>query len=339
MRFAFTDDQLAFRDAVKSLFDAECGPAVVRASWESESGLNPGLWEKLGDMGVLGILAPEVMGGLGLSFIDLILILEEAGYAGLPDPIVEHVAVALPLLVELRADDRIVADAIAGREVVGVSGFDMSPYVLQANVCRTLIARTSDGTSIVESPGANTERLETIDRSVRMFRVSGLRSSQESPTGAVGPAESAGLASAAFNRGALGTAAVLVGAARRCLDLTVGYISQREQFGVPVGSFQGLKHQMATALMQLEFARPAVYRAAQSITSNESTVDRDVSMAKAMASDAARLVARTSLQAHGAIGYTVEYDLHLWFKRIFTLAPMWGDSAWHTDRVGVALGI
>ena len=147
------------------------------------------------------------------------------------------------------------------------------------------------------------------------------------------------LTGSAFNRGALGTAAVLVGLARYCLDLTVDYISQRQQFGVPVGSFQGLKHQMASALMQLEFARPVVYRAADSISRQAATVDRDVSMAKAMAADAAKLVARTSLQAHGAIGYTVEYDLHMWFKRIFALAPTWGTTQWHMNRVGQAIGI
>jgi alkylation response protein AidB-like acyl-CoA dehydrogenase len=339
MRFAFTLDQLAFRDAAKALFASECPPAVVRSSWESATGLNPGLWGRLGEMGVLGLLVPEASGGLGLSMIDMVLIVEEAGYAGLPDPLVEHAVVAAPLLARIEPDGRLLVDAVNGANVIAVAGFDRSEYVVHAEHASAMLACGVDGIRLTR-PIAKPVRLATVDAALRLYELGdpGARSGAGPRAGLSGDAAVAA-AGSAFNRGALGTAAFLIGAARRCLDLTVGYISERQQFGVPVGSFQGLKHQLATALMQLEFSRPAVYRAAQSITDAASGSDRDVSMAKAMASDAAKLVARTSLQAHGAIGYTVEYDLHLWFKRIFALAPTWGDSAWHTDRVGRALGI
>jgi alkylation response protein AidB-like acyl-CoA dehydrogenase len=123
------------------------------------------------------------------------------------------------------------------------------------------------------------------------------------------------------------------------LDMTVVHVTQREQFGVPIGSFQAVKHHLADAVMQLRFARPAVHRAAWSIANGESTRDRDVSMAKAMASDAAALVARKALQCHGAIGYTVEYDLHLYLKRTWALASAWGSAAWHRARVADAIGV
>ena len=132
---------------------------------------------------------------------------------------------------------------------------------------------------------------------------------------------------------ALAAAAQLVGLAQRMLDMTVGYVKERKQFGVPVGSFQAVKHQLADAVKEISFARPAVWRAAASLEV------RDISMAKAMASDAALLAGRKALQCHGAIGYTEEADLHLFLKRSWALARSWGDASWHRDRIGRALGI
>jgi len=122
------------------------------------------------------------------------------------------------------------------------------------------------------------------------------------------------------------------------LDLTVGYVNERHQFGKPIGSFQAVKHHLADAALALELTRPAVWRAAWSVAHDEATRARDVSMAKAMASDTAEQVSRHALQCHGAIGYTVEADLHLYLKRTWALARSWGDSAHHTDRVADALG-
>jgi hypothetical protein len=132
---------------------------------------------------------------------------------------------------------------------------------------------------------------------------------------------------------ALASAAQLVGLGQRMLDMTVGYVRQRQQFGVPIGSFQAVKHQLADSLKELAFARPAVWRAAASLE------PRDISMAKAMASDAASFVARRALQCHGAIGYTVEYDLHRYLKHTWVLARSFGDAAWHRDRIAKELHI
>jgi hypothetical protein len=134
-------------------------------------------------------------------------------------------------------------------------------------------------------------------------------------------------------RAALAAAAQLVGLGQRMLDMTVDYVRQRQQFGVPIGSFQAVKHQLADSLKELAFARPAVWRAASSLE------PRDISMAKAMASDAASFVARRALQCHGAIGYTVEYDLHRYLKLTWVLARSQGDAAWHRDRIAKELHI
>lgn len=134
-------------------------------------------------------------------------------------------------------------------------------------------------------------------------------------------------------RAALAAAARLVGLGQRMLDMTVEYVTQREQFGVPIGSFQAVKHQLADSLKELAFARPAVWRAAASLE------PRDISMAKAMASDAASFIARRALQCHGAIGYTVEYELSRYLKQTWVLARSFGDAAWHRDRIAKELHI
>ena len=98
MRFAFTDEQLAFRDAVRELLEKECTPRHVRDAWTNETGRVPGLWEQLHEMGVVGMLAPEEKGGLGLTMVDLVLILEETGRHAVPEPIVETAASGVPVL-------------------------------------------------------------------------------------------------------------------------------------------------------------------------------------------------------------------------------------------------
>ena len=123
------------------------------------------------------------------------------------------------------------------------------------------------------------------------------------------------------------------------VDVTVDYVGQREQFGKVVGSFQAVKHHMSNALLAVEFARPMVYVAAYAVANATPHRDREVSIAKAMASDAADRVCRLALQCHGAIGYTFEYDLHLWMKRAWALSTAWGDAPFHQDRVATALGL
>jgi alkylation response protein AidB-like acyl-CoA dehydrogenase len=144
-------------------------------------------------------------------------------------------------------------------------------------------------------------------------------------------------AALAADRGALATAAQLVGLADRMVETTVEYVRARHQFGVPVGSFQAVKHHLADARLGLEFARPLVYRAAASVASHDADRTTHVSMAKVSANDAAQRSARAALQCHGAIGYTTEHDLHLFMKRSWALSRAWGDTTWHLRRVARAI--
>jgi hypothetical protein len=121
------------------------------------------------------------------------------------------------------------------------------------------------------------------------------------------------------------------------LDVSVDYAKQRSQFGRVIGSYQAIKHKLADVHIALELARPLVYGAALSLADHSPDADRDVSAAKAAASDAALLSARTSLQTHGAIGYTAEHDLSQWLLRVQALRSAWGDPTSHRRRVLEAL--
>ena len=302
MKFSFDDDQLAFRDAVRDLLAKELDVRIPARS----------VWDALAEMGVLSILVPEDAGGMGLDERWLVLLLEETGYAGLPQPIVETAAVAMPLVA---------GDIEPGALITTDLGGPIVPWAADADWVLL------DGPLRITEE-VRFEQVATVDEHRRAARVTG--------EGRVLEGADRDLA---FDRGAWGQAAFLVGLAQRMLDITVAYVSERQQFGVPVGSFQAVKHHLADAALQLAFARPAVYRAAWSLASDDSNRARDVSMAKAMASDAALLAGRKALQCHGAIGYTEEADLHLYLKRSWALARSWGDGAWHRDRIGTALGV
>jgi alkylation response protein AidB-like acyl-CoA dehydrogenase len=342
--FGFDDDQLAFRDAARDLFDKECTAAVVRGAWDAAPGaLDRGVWDLLAEMGVVATLVPEANDGRGLDERALVLVLEEAGRAGLPHPLVDTAAVAAPLVAG-GVTGHATADGSTGPGPAGIPdahGLGMvatdlaGPHVACAADADWLLLHDPAARTLhlVDPVAAVLTPVDTVDRARRAATVDW----QPTPESQI--TDDPAAVDLAFDRGAFGSAAVLVGLGQRMLDMTVAYVTEREQFGVPIGSFQAVKHHLADALKELAFARPAVYRAAHSLATGADTRARDVSMAKAMASDAAAFVGRQALQCHGAIGYTVEHDLQLYLKRTWALAAAWGDAAWHRDRVARAIGI
>jgi hypothetical protein len=298
MRFAFSAEQLAFRDAVRDLLTKECTPAHVRDAWTNATGRVPGLWDRFVGMGIVGMLVPERAGGLGLTMVDLVLLLEETGRHAVPEPIVETAAFGAPLL---------------GRADLTVStAHELAPWADTADVVITAFRRFDPRTcELLPRP--------SVDGSRRLFAARGPSQPVE------------GDLEGAYCRGVCGNAAQLCGLAERMLELTTGYVAERKQFGVPVGSFQAVKHHLADARIALEFTRPLVYRAAVTLDA------ASTSMAFAKAADTALATARAALQCHGAIGYTTEYDLHLYMKRAWALARSWGDARFHRSRVAAAI--
>jgi alkylation response protein AidB-like acyl-CoA dehydrogenase len=336
MHFAFAEEHLRFRDSVRGMLERVCPPSAVRAVWESEHAHDGGRWQKLAELGVLGLLVPENVGGLGLDEVAMILPLEETGRAALPEAVVDSATVAAPLLAGL--PDRPFADSwlarIATGDAVITVGCDRNPWVSHADVAHLLLLAHADEIHAVPPANVRLERRPHLDGAQRFFRVSWAPSAR-TVVAAGEPVRA--LVAAAVDRGALGTAAQLLGVAQRLIDEAVRYATQREQFGRAIGSFQAIKHMLATAQVRLEFARPVVYRAAFGVARGLATGSRDVSHAKIVAADAAALAARTALQVHGAIGYTWEVDLHIWMKRAWALEAVWGTSGWHRARVAAAV--
>ncbi len=301
MRFSFTDDQQAFADALRDLLTKECPPSLVRGVWEDHSGHSPALWGKLGEMGVLGLMADAEM-------VDTILLFQEMGRAAVPGPVVEHAAVVVPAL----GADPAYAGLLDGSLVATAAGFDGSSYVAHAAVSDIVL--TPEGIR----RGFTVVDLEGIDGGRKLASIEG---------GTTEPLPAGFDAAAAYDRGAVAMAAYLVGLGERMIDIAAEYARQREQFGKPIGAFQAVKHLLADALQQVEFAKPVTYAAAWSMAPHE------VSMAKALASEAAYRASRSSMQVHGGIGYTWEADLQLWMKKAWALNRAWGDPTTHRRRV------
>lgn len=332
MRFAFTEDQLLFRDTVAELFAKECPPEKVRWSWEDPVGRDEGTWAALAEMGVTGLTVPESFGGMGMNEIDLLPILTEAGRCAYPGPLVETVAVAAPMLADVAPGA--VADAwlprIADGSAIVTVQLEGQPYVNDMHIADLLIAQRGDRLFAIPADRVRSTAQVSVDGARRPFSVEW----DEADAELVVSGE-AGIQAAdrAFDRGAAATAAQLIGLGEQMITMTVSYVVDRKQFGVPIGSFQAVKHHLADAELKVSFARPAVWAAAYGLASGSTEIAREVSMAKCFASDAAEVVARKALQTHGAIGYTTEHDLHFWLKRSWALASSWGDAMWHRRRV------
>ncbi len=319
MRFAFTDDQKMLRDTVREVLQRECAPEVVRAAWEGRPQGARAVWGTLAETGVIGMTASEEAGGMGMSELDLLLPLEETGYAALPGPIVDTVAVGIPLLEAAGTD---------AQKEQWLEDRPMVPYAASADV---LIAERGGAAYCVPITEVSVSPEQSVDRARELGRVSfelsaGYRMREDvnaSPLLALGR-----------ERAALGTAAQLIGLCRRMLDMAVQYAKDREQFGKPIGAQQAIKHRLANALIEQEFARPPVYRAGWSLATSARDAEVDVSLAKIYAGQAAKFVAKEALQVHGAIGYTIECDLHMWMKRAWALAAAHGDAAHHRERIG-----
>ena len=324
-------------------------------------------------MGVLGLTVPEAHGGLGMSDDDLVGIIIECGHAGLPDPVADTAGVAPTVLSAVAAGDSAGGEAAAAwlERIAGgasvVVGFGPDPLVAGAPTADGILVFSGDpvsgaqqaspavhlldtaGSDAAGSDAAGSDAAGSDGRGAQGLAVTGLESVDGaralarvswSPEPAAVLAEGAAAArleATAFDRTAVLHAALLLGLSTRMLEMTVEYVGERRQFGVPVGSFQAVKHRLADAALGVEFAEPLVRHAAHLLDPARGAAPDEVavaaSMAKSRASRAALAASEAALQCHGAIGYTVEADLHLFMKRAWALARSHGDAEWHLGRV------
>lgn len=333
MNFLFSEDQKSFQESIGSFLAKECTPDSIRALWETETARSPEMWAKLAEMGVLGMLVPEEHGGLSLSELELVLPLEETGRVALPEPVVETAAIAVPLLRDC-SDTALAAEwlpKIAAGQAVATVGLAINPVVTDAHIADLVLLQHGGEIHALVRDAVTPTPQPATDRSRRLFTLAWTPSEE---TCIARGDEAVELLAAALDRAALATAAQLVGIAQQLVDIAVEYAKERQQFGVPIGSFQAVKHHLSTVQVAIEFARAPVARAADSVARGLPTRATDVSQAKIMAGEAAARAARTALQVHGGIGYTWEVHLHIWMKRAWALDAAWGSREFHRGRIG-----
>ena len=332
MDFRFDEDRSRFRDSVRSMLAKECSPERLRALSTSESARSPEIWRELAGLGLTGLLVPEEHGGLGLGEVDFVLALEECGRAALAEPLADTAAVAVPLITALGSKalaSEWLPRVAAGDATIAV-GHAANAFTADAHVAKLLLLERRGEVHAVPRERLKLTHEPSIDPLRRIYSVAW------EPTSAtrVAAGETAQRAlAAAFDRGAWATAAEQLGVADALVATAVAYACQRQQFGQVIGSFQALKHMLATVTVRIEYAKPVVHRAAFAIANDLPERDVACSHAKAAASEAAALAAKAALQVHGAIGYTWEVDLHLWMKRAWSLDHAWGSAAKHRARI------
>lgn len=313
MRFALATEQHDFAASIDAAMAAADVPGAVRAWAAGDTTPGRKVWQRLAELGVTALAVPEEFDGLGAHPIDLAVACERLGRWCVPGPVAESIAVA-PVL--LAGDDRS-ARIAAGDLIATVAMPPVVPRAVDADFAGLVLLADAGAVS----DALVGEQCRSVDPSRRLYE-----------TSAAGPPRAADVARA-YEFGVLATAAQLIGAGQAMLDASVEYAKQRTQFGRVIGGYQAIKHKLADVHIAVDLARPLLYGAALSLAEDSVDTARDVSAAKAAASDAALFAARTALQTHGAIGYTAEHDLSQWLLRVQALRCAWGDPASHRRRV------
>ncbi|HZE36296.1 MAG TPA: acyl-CoA dehydrogenase family protein [Candidatus Eisenbacteria bacterium] len=367
MNFAFSDDQVLLKNSVRSALDEQCKPAHVRAMFDDAGGYGEALWSEMAKLGWLGLPFPEEQGGAGLGLVELGLVLEEMGRAAYPGPFFATVVLgglgislggnaaqkdkwlsaisagkarATAALLEEHLDwDPASTTATAEKSGSGWTLSGLKRFVPWAHVADVVLvpARSPEGLSLFlvdpKSAGVTLSPMVGIDLTNRWSEMR-LDKVAVGPDAILGHPGAAGtLLDSLLRRAAVMSSAEMLGAARRCLDMSVEYVKVREQFGQPVGSFQAIRHRCAEMLLEAENAHAAVYYAAWALTAGAEDAAVAASICKAYVSEAARKVCGDAIQVHGGIGFTWEYDLHLYMKRAKALEPLFGDAQFHRELI------
>jgi len=364
--FSFTPDQTLLRNSVRAFLDEHCKPATVRLLWDDPRGESEAMWKEMAQLGWLGLSLPEAHGGSGLGMVESALLLEELGRAAYPGPYWPTMLVASAVaeagseaqqkrwLGAIAAGDARAAvalldadldwnpAAVATRAEKTPTGWQLSGvkrYVAWGHVADVLLvpARAPEGVSLFlvdpTAAGLTWSPVQSMDPGTRLAHLTldrvPVRAEDLLGAPGGGPAALATL----LRRGAVGAAAEMLGAARRCLDMAVGYAKVREQFGQPIGSFQAIRHKCSDMLLETENSHAAVYYAAWALDAGAEDAAPAASIAKAYAGDASRKVCGEAIQVHGGIGFTWEYDLHMYFKRAKALEAQYGDADHHRELI------
>ncbi len=375
MNFGFTDEQQLLRAEVRKFLDQNAPLEEVRKIVEMPAGYEPNLWNRMGELGWIGLTMPEAHGGVGLDFVTLVVLLEETGRSLFPSPLLSTVLAAkaievrgsneqqarwLPGLADgsqvgtfalLEESDSFENEGVAlvgksdGGETVLSGSKLIVPDAGQADLFLVAFRSGSEADALSlavverDAPGVSVQEFPVMDLTKRSGKLvlDGVRVADDALLGEIGQA--AGTIRWLVDVGATLVAAEAVGSAEAALTTTTDFAKQREQFDSKIGRFQGVKHPLAEMYVDVESFKSLVYYAAWCLDEGADDASLAASRAKAYASEAFARMGIEAVQLHGGVGYTDEYDIQLYLKRSKWVRPAFGDSDYHYDRIAALGGL
>jgi alkylation response protein AidB-like acyl-CoA dehydrogenase len=361
MDFGLSEEQTLLQGTIRRYLDTECPTTRVRTIMESATGHDPALWRGLAELGVTGLLVPDAHGGMGLELLDAALAAEVLGWCCAPGPFLGSTMATVALVESGNADAqaRWLPGVASGESLITfalgerIGEWDAAnlqttanggrlagekPLVPYADVADAMVVagRDADGPGlwVVErgAPGLSITSLKVFDmtRRVSLVAFDGTPATKvASGRAAIDRARDAGLVL---------IAADAFGGAARCIDMTAKYALTREQFGQPIGAFQGVKHQLADLACDLEPTRALWWYAAHAFDHLQDRSQRHAALTKAHLTDLYDRVTRYAIELHGGIGFTWEFDLHLWWRRALFDRAFLGEAGHHRARAAELAG-
>ena len=359
MDFELDDEQLELQRVVRDIAERECPPALVRSVVAGDDD-GSALWKTFVELDWPTLTVPVDDGGMGMSAVELVIVLEELGRVADPTPFLATTSQYVALVRACAAGSRgraLLAAVCAGG--TGAAGFAADTlraqrsgdgWVLDGTVSHVLdgdradslalVASTDDGDGVgvfvVPAGTVAATRQTAIDGSIHLAEVRCDGVPVDAGSAFVGP-DVAAAVDKARDEATAGLAAVMVGASQRVLELVLDHVRDRKQFGVPIGSFQAVKHMAVDMYVAIERARALCHFAGLAAAEDDPRRSLAASMAKAAAGDCQRLVAQHGIQLFGGLGFTWENDLQIFVRRAKVGEPLLGTSAEHRARAARAV--
>jgi alkylation response protein AidB-like acyl-CoA dehydrogenase len=356
VHLAFTEEQEELRTAIRGVLAKECPPSLPRSVVEGKDDAD-GLWAKMVELDWPALTVPEADGGIGYSFVELAVLVEELGRVVAPGPLFTTVTQFAPFVRESGGSlaevatgnvtgtvaiaeqptgwslDGIRTTISADGALNGTKNHVLYPHADQVAV----VARQDSGelaVAVVAQADVTIDEITPLDqtRPVGHLSFDGVPASQVLAGGTEAVRR-------ALEESTVAMAIETLGTCQAIFELTLQYAKDREQFGVPIGSFQAVKHRLADCYMQLERARALCYFAAACLAEDDPRRHEATHMAKAASGDCQRFVAAEGIQLLGGIAYTWEHDQHLWVKRALTGDLLFGTARTHREAVADAVGV
>jgi alkylation response protein AidB-like acyl-CoA dehydrogenase len=369
----FTEEHEFLRGEIERFLRERAPLERVRQIARTPAGYAPELWAEMAELGWTGLLIPEEHGGAGLDWAHAAVLLESTGRGLLPSPLLSTLLASWAIRERGSAaqQQHWLPRLARGRSIATLALFESLQCFGSADV-QTRARRESDGSyrlsgdktfvhdvgsadlfvvaaqseagmllALVErgASGVEARPHPTLDATKRMGTLHLDEARVEPGALLSAPPQARAHLARILDAAAVGCAAEMVGAAAAALALTVDYAKQREQFGQPIGRFQGVKHPLAEMYVDVETARSLVTDAAWALDGAPAELPRAAAMAKAYATEAFARVGLETIQLHGAIGYTAEYDAQLYYKRSKWARPAFGDASHHYERVAELGGL